>query len=99
VTAGDTQSCGETTTNRGYCWGMNAFGELGDGSKTRSLKPVAVAGGLYFAQLSAGYLHTCGRTPDAVGYCWGYGFFAQLGDGTSSFGAEAARPVPVAGPR
>lgn len=99
VTAGDTQTCGETTTNRGYCWGLNAFGEVGDGSGTRSLKPGAVAGGLYFAQLNAGSLFTCGRTPDAVGYCWGYGFFGQLGNGTSSFGAEAATPVPVAGPR
>jgi len=56
-------TCGETTQNRAYCWGDNYYGQLGDGTTTRRLTPVAVAGGLFFSQMSAGYGWTCGRTP------------------------------------
>jgi alpha-tubulin suppressor-like RCC1 family protein len=37
-------SCGITTTNRVYCWGSNDAGELGDGTTTQRLSPVAVVG-------------------------------------------------------
>jgi alpha-tubulin suppressor-like RCC1 family protein len=37
-------TCGITTGNKIYCWGDNAFGQLGDGSTTRRLSPVKVAG-------------------------------------------------------
>lgn len=99
VTAGGFHTCGETKTNRGYCWGSDTRGQLGDGGgSTEALRPVPVAGGLTFAQLSAGDVHTCGKTPAAVAYCWGYGFFGQLGDGSSGSEAESRTPVAVAGP-
>jgi alpha-tubulin suppressor-like RCC1 family protein len=98
VTAGAFHTCGETATNRAYCWGSNGFGQLGDdGPEVDQLRPVAVAGGLAFAQLSAGDFHSCGITPSAVAYCWGDDFFGQLGHGNSGFGAESRSPVPVEG--
>jgi len=97
VSAGVFHSCGETTTNQAYCWGTNTFGQLGNGGPAGSdqLRPVAVAGGLTFAQLSTGGWHTCGRTPASIAYCWGDDFFGQLGHGNSGFGAESRTPVPV----
>jgi alpha-tubulin suppressor-like RCC1 family protein len=46
VSAGPAGShtCGITTGNKIYCWGDNAFGQLGDGTTTRRLSPVKVAG-------------------------------------------------------
>jgi alpha-tubulin suppressor-like RCC1 family protein len=46
VSAGPVGShtCGITTGNKIYCWGDNAFGQLGDGTTTRRLSPVKVAG-------------------------------------------------------
>jgi alpha-tubulin suppressor-like RCC1 family protein len=35
-------SCGLTTGNRVYCWGDNEAGQLGDGTNTRRLTPIAV---------------------------------------------------------
>jgi alpha-tubulin suppressor-like RCC1 family protein len=95
VTAGEEHSCGETTTNRAYCWGRNAEGRLADGTTTDRLSPVPVAGGLYFKQVSAGAQHTCGKTPASAAYCWGANDDGQLGDGTTT---GRLIPVPVVGP-
>jgi alpha-tubulin suppressor-like RCC1 family protein len=84
VSAGWLHTCGETPTNRAYCWGSNHGGNLGDGTTTHRPTPVAVAGGLQFVQLSTGADHTCARTADGAGYCWGENFRSQLGDGTTT---------------
>lgn len=99
MTTGLFHTCAETTLNRAYCWGLNrgdATGALGDGTTTQRLTPVAVAGGLFFSQVSAGYSHTCGRTDAGVAYCWGTNSSGQLGDGTTT---TRLRPVRVVGPR
>src|SRR4051812_49289528 len=50
VSAGTHGSCGVTTDYRAYCWG---YGWLGDGADAHFvLRPVAVAGGLQFIQVS-----------------------------------------------
>ncbi|MFL5489795.1 MAG: RCC1 domain-containing protein, partial [Gemmatimonadales bacterium] len=94
VIPGWAHTCGVTTSNRAYCWGVNLYGRLGDGTTSDRLTPVAVVGGLLFRQISPGVNHTCGVTTDWRAYCWGWNFLGQLGDGTRS---DRQRPVPVAG--
>ncbi len=106
VTTGEYHTCAETTLNRAYCWGSNGppvrvngvwsqdvSGVIGDGTTTQRLTPVAVAGGLFFSQVSAGYSQSCGRTDTGVAYCWG----RQLGDDGAT--TTRLRPEPVIGPR
>ena len=101
VSAGTRHTCGVSTTNQAYCWGYNGFsshgGQLGDGTTTQRLKPVAVVGGRSFSQISAGVDHTCGVTTDSRAYCWGRNDYGQLGDGT--FEDSKLTPVAVAGAR
>jgi alpha-tubulin suppressor-like RCC1 family protein len=95
VTAGTFNTCGETRGQRAYCWGSNSRGELGDGTTTQRLTPVAVVGGLSFRQLTAGASATCGKTVKDEAYCWGANSEGQAGDGT--FG-DHLTPTPVSAP-
>ena len=86
------QACALTSAGAAYCWGDNAFGQLGNGTTIGGPQPVAVAGGLAFVQLSTGWGHTCGLATDRAVYCWGH--YGGLGDGTT---VDSAVPVKVAG--
>src|SRR5205823_1963938 len=62
VSLGGWHTCGVTLGGTAYCWGHNAYGQLGDGTDTSRTIPVAVSvpAGLSFAAVSAGCYHTCG---------------------------------------
>jgi alpha-tubulin suppressor-like RCC1 family protein len=97
VSAAGTHTCGVTPENVAYCWGLNHYGELGDGTMTDRARPVPVQGGLHFRLVSVGEDHTCGVTTENVAYCWGLNLYGQLGDGTTRDGSTT--PVAVAGGR
>jgi alpha-tubulin suppressor-like RCC1 family protein len=72
-------TCGVTISGAAYCWGSNAYGQLGDNSTTDSLVPVAVSGlSSGVASISVGGLHACAVTTSGAAYCWGAA--GQLGD-------------------
>jgi alpha-tubulin suppressor-like RCC1 family protein len=87
-------TCGLTATGAAFCWGLNGGGQLGDGTATDRLVPVAVEGGLSFAGIDAGAGHTCGVTAEGTAYCWGSNGHGDLGNGTTT---DHSTPVPVAG--
>jgi alpha-tubulin suppressor-like RCC1 family protein len=84
VSAGSSHTCGVTSSNLAYCWGANGVGQLGDGTHTRRLRPVAVAGGHHFVQISAGTAYTCAVTDENRAYCWGANDDGELGNGTTT---------------
>lgn len=92
VTTGGWHACALTQSGNAYCWGNNAYGQLGDGHPGDRFEPSLVAGGHTFVALSAGTSHTCGLTSSGVAYCWGSNISGELGDSTSA-GSET--PVRV----
>jgi alpha-tubulin suppressor-like RCC1 family protein len=95
LSAGYRHTCGVTTDNKAYCWGADYDGQLGDGgSGTIRTRPVPVAGGLSFLQVSGGYEYTCGITTNFKAYCWGQNQYGKLGDGSST---RRLTPVAVLG--
>jgi len=53
------------------CWGNNAMGELGDGTRQHRTSPVAVAGLASVVEIASGMAHTCARLADGGVHCWG----------------------------
>lgn len=91
VVTGGLHACALGVDRRTYCWGDNRQGQLGDGSNVASSRPVRVAGGLHFQQITSGGAgHSCALTWDGKAYCWGTNHFGQLGDGTTT-----SRNAPV----
>src|SRR3954451_15855467 len=67
LSLGFAHTCGLTTEHRGYCWGRNNQGQLGDGHPiVRRPNPEAVAGTITFVQTSANEKHSCGVTSENV---------------------------------
>jgi alpha-tubulin suppressor-like RCC1 family protein len=89
ISAGGSHTCAVASNNQAYCWGRNAYGQLGDGSTNNSSVPVAVTtsgvlSGKAILSISIGYgSHTCAIV-DNQDYCWGYNTYGQLGDGLSN---------------
>ncbi len=97
VSTGSEHTCGIRTTGNLYCWGSDAFGQLGDGGTNLNRNvPTLVAGGNNWTSVSAGGNHTCARRASGRLFCWGFDDFGQLGNGAP---AGAATPAEVAGLR
>lgn len=85
-------TCAVTTAGGVRCWGLNYFGQLGDGSVTERLSPVPARGlDRDVAAVAAGGYFTCARTAAGAVKCWGYNASGQLGDGSLT-----TRHTPVA---
>lgn len=73
LSAGGSHTCGVSVQQLVLCWGLNASGEIGDGSTTNRPFPETIGAGLRFTEIAAGNSHTCGITIDNLIYCWGMG--------------------------
>ncbi|MBI4700423.1 MAG: hypothetical protein HY744_04520 [Deltaproteobacteria bacterium] len=84
VSAGEGHTCARTGSQKLWCWGNNAGGQLGSGTVLPELSPVPVTAlGASVVEVSAGYNHTCARKGDGTLWCWGSNGSGQLGDGTT----------------
>lgn len=98
VTTGNAHACALTTAGQAYCWGSNAYAQIGDdwqsaqsGTGSTPL-PTAVAGGMTFVRIEAGFEHTCALTAEGKAYCWGSNSSSAIGDGT----IDNYKPTPTA---
>jgi alpha-tubulin suppressor-like RCC1 family protein len=80
---GDTHVCAVRSDDSVYCWGYNAYGELGDGTTTNQGTPVKVQNLDAAKGVAAGRYFTCALLTTNAVSCWGNNTGGQLGDGTS----------------
>ena len=100
VSAGSYHSCVLLDDGTIKCWGVNDYGELGDGSTTDRSTPVQVkgVGGTCtlsnVTQISGGGYHSCVLLVGSTVECWGDNEYGQLGDGSTS---DSWTPISVTG--
>ncbi len=81
IAAGQQHTCAMLSDGAVRCWGFNIDGQLGDGTMTNRLTPVAVINMLGTAtSISTIYRHTCVLLNHGTVSCWGLNANGQLGD-------------------
>jgi alpha-tubulin suppressor-like RCC1 family protein len=104
VAAGYGHSCAVVTGGSVRCWGVNFYGQLGNGDTTGTpysevggqdqTSPQNVGGVSNATQVVAGAQHSCALISGGTVRCWGGNYFGQLGDGTFT---DTASSVAVPG--
>jgi hypothetical protein len=98
VEAGRHHTCGirtESGFTKLYCWGSNASGQVGDGTKTDAHSPIRIfgPGGVQWAQVAAGARHTCALSGGGEIFCWGSNSDGQLGTTSYTVGVDQDFPL------
>jgi len=106
LSAGHGHTCASSDNGGAWCWGVNGFGRLGNGTTTNQIMAVPVLdlpGNV--EQISAGATHTCAlvsiteRLEDRLElYCWGENTRGQLGDGTNEERHQPVQVIDLPGP-
>ncbi len=93
IDAGALSTCGLLDTGTIKCWGLNNYGQLGDGTTTNRSLPTDVMGlNSTVTNLESGGNFACGRMLNRSLVCWGKNTYGNLGNGTMT---DSSAPVAV----
>ena len=80
-----------STSGALWCWGYNAFGQVGDGTRFDRHSPVQVGDASNWSSVAVGEFHARGIAAGKLS-CWGYNGDSEIGDGTTD---NALAPLPI----
>jgi len=100
IDTADFSTCSLSNAGVAFCWGINAFGELGAGDDLPQIIPAASNSHIAFRKvsLSTGGGHACGLDVNGQAYCWGNRTGGRMGDGMQGpQGSHTDHAMPVSG--
>ncbi|MEZ5571229.1 MAG: hypothetical protein R3E64_04320 [Halioglobus sp.] len=102
VSLGQYHSCGIRGAGNLYCWGLNTYGQVGNGSNVNAFLPQLVSLGPW-ASVDAGESHTCAirKVQSGALLCWGSNEHGELGTTYVPVGGLLTKPlfgVPLGDP-
>jgi alpha-tubulin suppressor-like RCC1 family protein len=97
VAGGDQHSVALRSDGTVWAWGNNGWGQLGNGTYTRSLTPTQVSGLTNVKAIAAGQLHNLALKTDGTVWAWGFNYFGQVRIGSSGDRGNVLSPVQVTG--
>jgi alpha-tubulin suppressor-like RCC1 family protein len=101
VAVGAGHTCALLNDGTVWCWGGNANGQLGDGTKKDSSNPVQASGITTAVAIGVGNAFSCAVLSDGTAKCWGVNDVNQLGVArlylSAGYGTASAYPVTVDG--
>ena len=90
ISLGFLHSSALTSAGRLFTWGLNDYGQLGDGTTISRHTPTDITGnfvlqpGEIIIQVATGNRHTAALTSHGRLFIWGVNWYGQLGDGTET---------------
>lgn len=94
IAGGNSHACGLLNDGTVDCWGLNDYGQLGNGTTESSSIPSKVSGLSGVTDLVSGLSHTCAIVSGGALKCWGDNQYGQLGNGNTT---TQTTPVQVSG--
>jgi alpha-tubulin suppressor-like RCC1 family protein len=94
VAGGSSHSLSLKNDGTVWSWGLNYFGQLGNGSTTDSSTPVQVNNLSEVSTIAAGSYHSLAIKNDGTVRAWGADYYGQLGNGSNT---HSNIPVQVSG--
>ena len=101
ITVGVEYSCALLANGQAVCWGLNLYGELGNGTNANSSNFPVVVHDLSngptlpnVVAIAAGH-DSCALLADGTAVCWGDDGSGELGNGTNGFANNSDFPVVV----
>lgn len=95
IAAGWNHNCVITPAGGAQCWGLNQYGQLGNGSTAETDVAVDVVGlSSGVVAITGGRRHGCAVTQSGEAKCWGANDYGQLGTGDTT---ASSVPVTVSG--
>ncbi len=92
VSGGWSHSAGLKTDGTLWTWGLNSYGQLGNGSSASCRTPVIVGRNTNWAKVAVGGAHTLALENDGSLWAWGANGTGQLGNGGNQ---HAYAPVKI----
>ncbi len=83
VSAGRDFACAVAADGGVWCWGIDQYGQLGDGSESGSgtsrFPPARTVVSMDAVQVASSQQHSCAATRSGEVYCWGYNWSGSIG--------------------